>query len=57
MRILKRFAADRRGATAMEYGLICAAMMLALVFGASSLGGVVQNVFSDNSDSVSNAIK
>ena len=31
--------ADQRGATAIEYGLICACIIIAMVAGLSSLGG------------------
>ena len=31
--------ADQRGATAIEYGLICALIIIAMVAGLSSLGG------------------
>ena len=31
--------ADQRGATAIEYGLICACIIIAMVAGLASLGG------------------
>ena len=36
MRMLR---ADQRGATAIEYGLICALIVLAMIAGATSLAG------------------
>jgi pilus assembly protein Flp/PilA len=39
--ILRTFRADRRGATAIEYGLIAALIVIAMMSGLSSLGGGV----------------
>ena len=38
---------DRRGATAVEYGLILALVFLAVMGGIASLGGAVQNRWDD----------
>ena len=38
MNILKRFAKDESGATAIEYGLIASLIAIALIVGARSLG-------------------
>jgi pilus assembly protein Flp/PilA len=35
----RRLLADDRGATAIEYGLICALIVIAMVAGLGSLGG------------------
>jgi pilus assembly protein Flp/PilA len=36
---LRMLGADRRGATAIEYGLICALIILAMLTGLQALGG------------------
>lgn len=36
--IVKRFVADKSGATAIEYGLIAALIALAIMVGAGALG-------------------
>lgn len=36
---LRRLRADRRGATAIEYGLICALIVIAMTAGLATLGG------------------
>ena len=38
-RNLRRLSADRRGATAIEYGLIVALIVIAMMAGLSKLGG------------------
>jgi len=38
MNVIKRFAQDRSGATAIEYGLIAALIALAIMVGAGALG-------------------
>lgn len=39
--MLRRLGADQRGATAIEYGLICALIVVAAMAGLQSLGGGV----------------
>ena len=39
--MLRRLGADQRGATAIEYGLICALICVACISGMQSLGGGV----------------
>ena len=39
--MLRRLGADQRGATAVEYGLICALIVVAAIGGIQSLGGGV----------------
>jgi len=41
-----RFAKDKSGTTAIEYGLIAALIGLAIVAGASALGGTIDGLFS-----------
>ena len=38
---LRKFGADQRGATAIEYGLICALIAVAAIGGMQQLGGGV----------------
>jgi pilus assembly protein Flp/PilA len=38
-RILRRLRSDKRGATAIEYGLIAALIVIAMMGGLASLGG------------------
>ena len=38
---LRKLRADARGATAIEYGLICALIVIAMMAGLSTLGGGV----------------
>jgi len=37
--MLRRLGADTRGATAIEYGLICSLIIIAMMTGLVSLGG------------------
>jgi pilus assembly protein Flp/PilA len=39
--MLRKLGADKRGATAIEYGLICALIAVASIAGMQSLGGGV----------------
>ena len=39
--MLRRLRANERGATAIEYGLICALIVIAMMSGLSALGGGV----------------
>ena len=39
--MLRKLRADKRGATAIEYGLICALIVMAMMAGLSALGGGV----------------
>ena len=43
--VLKRFAQDESGATAIEYGLIASLIAVALIAGASLLGNDLNNTF------------
>lgn len=52
--ILRKVAADKRGATAVEYGLILAMVFLAMLGAVSSFGSEVISMFNDvSSTSVS----
>jgi len=44
-KIFARFAKDESGATAIEYGLIAALIGLAIVTGATILGGELSSLF------------
>jgi pilus assembly protein Flp/PilA len=45
--IISSFLADRRGATAIEYGLIVGVLSLAIVGGVGSVFNNLQNMFTD----------
>ncbi len=47
MQLIRRFLADTKGATAIEYGLIVALMTLAMVAGVGSLGNEVGDMFAN----------
>jgi pilus assembly protein Flp/PilA len=44
-KIFARFLKDESGATAIEYGLIAALISVALIAGATTLGGALDNTF------------
>lgn len=44
--------ADRKGVTAMEYGVIAAAIVLAVVAGLATMGGKLTTLFSSISGSL-----
>jgi pilus assembly protein Flp/PilA len=44
-KLFARFLKDESGATAIEYGLIAALISVALIAGASTLGGALNNQF------------
>ena len=47
MQLIRRFLADRSGATAIEYGLIIAVLSLVIVGGIGQVGDAIQSMFSD----------
>lgn len=51
-RLLSAVSASRRGATAVEYGLIAALVALVIAGGAAALGTAVDGKFSDVSTCV-----
>jgi len=44
-KLFARFVKDESGATAIEYGLIAALISVALITGATTLGGALNNTF------------
>jgi pilus assembly protein Flp/PilA len=46
MHMLKRFAADEQGATAVEYGLLIAGIAIAIVVAISNVGSGLNVTFS-----------
>ncbi|ACI57447.1 pilus assembly protein Flp/PilA [Rhizobium leguminosarum] len=44
-KLFSRFLKDESGATAIEYGLIAALISVALITGATALGGKIGNTF------------
>jgi pilus assembly protein Flp/PilA len=55
--VLKKFLADESGATAIEYGLIAAGISVAIIAVVNSLGGQLNNTFSNVSTQLGNAGK
>jgi len=53
VRIFRRFLSDRRGATAIEYGLIAAGIAVAIIAVVAGLGTQLNTTFS----SISSALK
>ncbi len=46
-KLFARFMKDESGATAIEYGLIAALISVALITGATTLGGKINDNFTD----------
>ena len=57
MSTLKNFVKDESGATAIEYGLIAAGISVAIIATVNTLGGQLQNTFSNVSGQLGNAGK
>ena len=53
--ILRRLCRDNRGATAIEYGLICALIVVAMMGGLQALGGGVGGKWGKLSNSIQTA--
>jgi pilus assembly protein Flp/PilA len=53
--MLRRLGADRHGATAIEYGLICALIAVAAIGGMQALGGGSGGMWTRISQNVQNA--
>ena len=51
----RRLLADDRGATAIEYGLICALIVIAMVAGLGTLGGGAGGMWTGVSQKVEDA--
>lgn len=50
--LFSRFLKDESGATAIEYGLIAGLIAVAIITGATSLGGSLNNMFTNLSGKV-----
>lgn len=55
MQLIRRFFADRKGATAIEYGLIIAVLSLVIVGGIGQAGDAISEMFADQDRAVQNA--
>jgi len=55
--LLKNFAKNESGATAIEYGLIAAGISVAIIAVVNSLGGQLRNTFSNVSTQLGTAGK
>jgi pilus assembly protein Flp/PilA len=54
MNIFARFWEDKSGATAIEYGLIAGLISVALITGATALGGALNTRFNNLSVNITN---
>ena len=52
MHLMRRFAAEEGGATAIEYGLIAALIAVVIIAGATTLGGNVGLTFNTIANNV-----
>jgi pilus assembly protein Flp/PilA len=52
---LRMLGADQRGATAIEYGLICALIIIAMMTGLQALGGGTNGMWGKIKSEVQNA--
>jgi pilus assembly protein Flp/PilA len=52
MKFVQRFRHDESGATAIEYGLIAAAIAVVIIAAVTTLGGRLSNTFTAVSDAV-----
>ena len=55
MQMIRRFLADRNGATAIEYGLIIAVLSLVIVSGIGQAGNAISEMFADQDRALQNA--
>lgn len=55
-KLFSRFLKDESGATAIEYGLIAALISVALVAGATTLGGKLNSTFTALGGKLDNAV-
>ncbi len=53
---LRRLRSDKRGATAIEYGLIAALIVIAMMGGLTALGGGAGGMWGKLSNTVSNSM-
>lgn len=56
LRVLRQIRADTRGASAVEYGLIIAVVMLAIFAGVAQLGGSLQGLMTYIAEQLQRAI-
>lgn len=56
-RFIARFLSDDDGATAIEYGLICALIVLVIISGLAAIGGSNEGSYSRTMQKISDAIK
>ena len=54
MELITRFFAEQEGADAVEYALVIALIALAIVAGATTMGGAISNKLSTIGNSVTN---
>jgi pilus assembly protein Flp/PilA len=54
-KLFARFVKDESGATAIEYGLIAALISVALITGATTLGGALNDTFQGISEKMGDA--
>ena len=52
MTLIRNFLNDESGATAIEYGLIAGLVAVTIIAALTALGGSLNNLFSDISDTV-----
>lgn len=55
-RHLTRLGRDEQGATAIEYGLIAALIVIAMMAGLIAMGGQTTNMFDDLAEKIDSAI-
>lgn len=52
VKTIRRFVSDTKAATAVEYGLICALIVLAIMAGLLALGAVTSDMWNNVSNKV-----
>ncbi|NBB63432.1 Flp family type IVb pilin [Pseudomonas sp. ODNR1LW] len=56
MMFIARFLSDEDGATAIEYGLICALIVLVILTGLTAIGGTNEGAYSRVMQKISDAL-
>ena len=56
-RLISRLIADERGATAIEYGMICALIFVVALGAMTSFGNATTNMFITAANSIDGALK
>ena len=56
-RLISRLIADERGATAIEYGMICALVFMVALSAMSAFGNAASNMFITAANAISGALK